>query len=303
MFQPKNYFHGVLYSLISLACLFPTVETCFGQEKQVSFSKETNISYRPDEIQQTADEYQKSQCRLDLYWPENTTGYTTVIWFHGGGLTGGQRHIPEAMRKTRHWREGKLALAIVSYRLSPQVPYPVFIEDAAAAVAWILQNIQNYGGDPEAVFVSGGSAGGYLTAMVGMDPRWLKPYNIQRTELAGLIPVSGQMTTHFHVKKLLNIPGDQYQPVIDENAPLAHLSANEIPPLLLILGDRQKEWKARVEENELMAASLRAMGHPLIYFSENPGWGHEISSMSADLPQETVDLIDTFIDQACALKK
>ncbi len=57
----------------------------------------------------------------------------------------------------------------VGYRLSPKVQHPVYIEDAAAAVAWTFRNIASYGGDPDKIFVTGISAGGYLTAMVGLD--------------------------------------------------------------------------------------------------------------------------------------
>jgi acetyl esterase/lipase len=53
------------------------------------------------------------------------------------------------------------------------------IADAAASVAWTLANIGNYGGDPKKIFVTGISAGGYLTAMVGMDARWLVPHGFK----------------------------------------------------------------------------------------------------------------------------
>ena len=137
--------------------------------------------------------------------------------------------------------------------------------------------------------------------MIGTYPKWLNAFGASRGQLAGLIPVSGQMTTHFHVKELLNYPGDQYQPYIDENAPLGGISA-DFPPILFVLGDRKIEWKCRVEENELMAASLRALGAPLVEFSENEGFTHGISGMGDDIKPELLDRIDSFMIRALELK-
>ena len=72
---------------------------------------------------------------------------------------------------------------------------------------------------------------------------------------------------------------------------------------MLSLGDRKIEWKCRVEENELMAASLRALGAPLVEFSENAGFTHGISGMGDDIKPELLAEIDAFLDKALALKK
>ena len=287
-----------------------SLKTCvFAQESEksadnraaVEFAEAKGVSYYSSEILKDADDYQKSQCRVDILYPKKP-GFATVVWFHGGGLTGGGKYVPSAFKRLKSFQEGRLAIVAVGYRLSPKVPFPVFIEDAAAATAWTLRNIGEYGGDPSAVFVSGGSAGGYLTAMIGAYPKWLNACGADRSELAGLLPVSGQMTTHFHVKELLKYPGDQYNPVIDANAPLGGLS-KDFPPTMLILGDRKIEWKCRVEENELMAASLKALGAPLVEFSENAGFTHGISGMGDDIKPELLAAIDAFLEKALALKK
>ncbi len=208
----------------------------------------------------------ETRCVVDLKLPEGKEGFATLVWFHGGGLTGGKREFP------KFGGEG-VALVSAGYRLSPQVACPVFIEDAAAAVAWTLQHIAEYGGDPKKVFVGGHSAGGYLTLMLGMDPRWLKPHGLAPASLAGLLPVSAQVTTHFHVKELRGFKGDSLVPVIDEFAPL-HFVSKDLPPICLITGDRKIEFKCRVEENELMFATLRNLGHPDVEFHELPDLDH-----------------------------
>ncbi len=269
---------------------------------QVVYENVRDVSYYPDSVLENADDYLKAQCRLDIVYPNNPEKtFATIVWFHGGGLTGGQKYVPSAFRRLKAFREGRLAIVAVGYRLSPKVPFPVFIEDAAASVAWVLRHIAEVGGDPKSVFVSGGSAGGYLTAMIGTYPKWLEANGADPHELAGLIPVSGQMTTHFHVKELLNYAGSQYNPVIDENAPLGGLS-EDYPPILFVTGDRKIEWKCRVEENELMSASLKSLGAPLVEFSENEGFTHGISGMGDDIKSELLDTIDSFIVKALELK-
>jgi len=226
----------------------------------------TNVAYYATSELNRADEYQKTQCRLDLRYPTNRPGFATVVWFHGGGLTGGKRHFIELKRP-------EVAIAAVGYRLSPKVEHPGYLEDAAAATAWVIKNIAQYGGDSNKVFVAGHSAGGYLSAMIGMDPRWLAARGVSNLQLAGLIPVSGQVTTHFLVKKLRGDTGPEYRPIIDELAPLYH-SASNLPPICLILGDRNIEYKNRVEENALLAVSLKNLGHPHVEFYEMGGLNH-----------------------------
>ncbi|MES2660304.1 MAG: alpha/beta hydrolase [Verrucomicrobiota bacterium] len=215
------------------------------------------ISYYPAE---TKIEDPEKRCVVDLKIPAGQQGYATLVWFHGGGLTGGNRDFPQF--------EGKdVGLISAGYRLSPQVKCPLFIEDAAAAVAWTVKHIAEYGGDPKKVFVGGHSAGGYLALMVGMDPQWLKPHDLTPISLAGLIPVSAQVTTHFHVKELRRIPGPSLLPVIDDFAPL-HFSSKDLPPICLITGDRRIEFKSRVEENELFSITLKNLEHPDVEFHE-----------------------------------
>ncbi len=83
------------------------------------------------------------------------------MWFHGGSLTGGSRYFPNL-------KDQGIALVGVSYRLASKVQPPAYIEDSAAAVAWVLKNIERYGGDPKKVFVAGHSAGA-LSRFDGRD--------------------------------------------------------------------------------------------------------------------------------------
>ena len=127
------------------------------------------------------------RCRLDLTLPVGRIGFSTVVWFHGGGLTGGEKHTPMALTMDA---EHPSAVVACGYRLAGTdgATGAVCLDDAACAVAWVLKNIAAYGGDPAKVFVSGHSAGAWLTAMVGMAPHLLQRYGCQYTQLKGLMP-------------------------------------------------------------------------------------------------------------------
>lgn len=116
--------------------------------QNVEYAIEKDVFYLP-EAEGTAADYAKQQCRLDLYYPKGAKGYPTVVFYHGGGLTAGKRSLPGELQK-RGWE-----VVGVGYRLSPQVQHPVYIEDAAAALAWTFKQIEAYGGDPAKIFVTG----------------------------------------------------------------------------------------------------------------------------------------------------
>jgi acetyl esterase/lipase len=188
-----------------------------------------------------------------------------VVWFHGGGLTGGSRSVPEALK-------GKgIAVIAAGYRLSPQVTAPAYIEDAAAAVAWTFRHIEEYGGATNRVFVSGHSAGGYLASMIGLDKRWLAAHGMDADRIAGLVPFSGQGITHFTIRKERGL-GDK-QPIIDDLAPLYHVR-KDAPPLLLITGDREKELLGRYEENAYLWRMMKESGHTQTILHELQGFDH-----------------------------
>ena len=223
-----------------------------------------NISYRTAKEAEN-DEYIAERCKLDIYYPAEIKDFTTVVWFHGGGLTGGNKHISEKLKN-----QG-IAVVAVNYRLNPKVNCPAYIEDAAAAVAWTFNHIKEFDGNPAKIVVSGHSAGGYLTSMVGLDKKWLAKYDIDANDIAMLIPFSGHCITHMTVRKERGIP--DIQPVVDEFAPLYHVRANA-PPLILITGDREREMLGRYEENAYMMRMMKVAGHQKTKLYELDSFDH-----------------------------
>jgi acetyl esterase/lipase len=246
---------------LSFLLLFSFVVDAQTKAVTITYNTDSNISYRTGNL----DDYQKERCKLDIYYPENADSFTTVVWFHGGGLTGGEKSIPERLKNH------KLAVVAVNYRLGPKVKCPAYIDDAAAAVAWTFKNIGKYGGDPKKIVVSGHSAGGYLSCMIGLDKKYLAAYGIDANAIEKLVPFSGQMITHFLVRKERGI--SDKQPVVDEFAPQFHVRA-DAPPLYLMTGDRELEMLGRYEENAYMARMMKIAGHQQTYLYEFDGFDH-----------------------------
>jgi len=223
-----------------------------------------DIQYQSD----SNDPYLVERSKLDIYYPKNIEKFPTVIFFHGGGLRAGNKNIPQFLK------EKNIAVVTPNYRLSPKVKAPKYIEDAAASVAWVFNNIEKYGGDKNLIFVSGNSAGGYLTSLIGLDKKYLAKYNIDANDIAGLIPVTGHAITHFTVRDEMGI--DALKPVIDDFAPLYHVRP-DAPPILLLTGNRELELLGRYEENAYLMRMLKLSGHKEVEHLEFDGYGHGIS--------------------------
>lgn len=197
-----------------------------------------------------ADEDKFNSCKLDLYLPANAAhSYPLLVWFHGGGLQEGSRQDDAGI--ARRFAESGVAFATADYRLSPKVKYPVYIEDAAKAVAWAVTEGVKRGATPGAIFVGGHSAGGYLAAMLAMDEKYLKAAGVAPESIAGYLPVSGQLITHSTVRHERGL--SRATILADEASPLYHVR-RDARPMLLLVGD--KDVAGRLEETQLFTTAM-----------------------------------------------
>jgi acetyl esterase/lipase len=258
-YPPSHLIHHIiffLFFLIPYEDLSAQSPDNYGLEKDIMYWSAPDV---------TLTEYMKERCLLDIYFPEDTPGFATIVWFHGGGLKAGNKFIPDRLKN-----QG-IAVVAVNYRFSPEVSCPEYIQDAAAAVAWVFNNIEIYGGDPDLIIVSGHSAGGYLTSMVGLDKSYLRDHGIDANRIASLVPFSGHTITHMTVREERGIADTQ--PVIDKYAPLYHVR-DDAPPLVLITGDRELEMLGRYEENAYMMRMMKVAGHKETTLYELDGFNH-----------------------------
>jgi acetyl esterase/lipase len=125
--------------------------------------------------------------RLDVYAPKRAEGVLPVIvFFYGGSWNSGEKE-GYAFAGRALAAQGFL-VAIPDYRLVPEVRFPSFVEDGAAAVRWVRANAGRFGGDPNRIVLAGHSAGAYDAAMLSLDPRWL---GADRAAVKGFAGIAG----------------------------------------------------------------------------------------------------------------
>ena len=221
----------------------------------------SDVSYKSGD---SLTDYEKERCKLDIYLPKDAKSFATLVWFHGGGLKNGNKGgTADDGAKTpqiaRSLAAAGIAVVTPNYRLSPKVTYPAYIQDAAAAVSWTKAHIAEHGGDPKRVFVGGHSAGGYLALMLGMDEHYLADAGVKMSEIAGFVPVSGQVMTHYTVREERGI--GKYEVTADDAAPV-RFARKVTQPFLVLYGDH--DMPARAEENAFFVALMVAAGNKVI---------------------------------------
>jgi acetyl esterase/lipase len=127
----------------------------------------------------------RARQKLDLYVPAEATGpRPVVVFFYGGNWQEGSKDDYLFMGEALAGRG--FVVVIADYRLYPDVSYPSFVADSAAATRWTLAHVADYGGDPTRVSLMGHSAGAYNALMLALDPAWLGDDRARIKSVVGL---------------------------------------------------------------------------------------------------------------------
>lgn len=116
-----------------------------------------------------------------------------LVYIYGGAWVIGDKRQQGIPMMHELARRGWVCVAI-NYRLSPRATWPDQIVDCKRAVAWIRQHIAEYGGDPDFIAVSGGSAGGHLSSLVALTPKereWQPGFEDADTSVDACVPFYG----------------------------------------------------------------------------------------------------------------
>lgn len=169
--------------------------------------------------------------RLDVYLPiGELADAPVVVFFYGGSWRGGNRadyaFVGEALASRG------IITVIPDYRVYPEVTYPAFLQDSAAAMAWTRAKQENWQAEPQSLFVMGHSAGAYNAAMIALDERWLGEHDLDPHMLAGWIGLSGPY-------EFLPIINPDVKPIFhhpntpEQSQPFYHAGGHSPPALLM----------------------------------------------------------------------
>ena len=181
------------------------------------------------------------------------------MWIHGGGWSIGDRS--DATTLALRFAERGIGVAAISHRLSSAawltpgvsqsgVVHPVHVQDCARAFAWLRQHIQEYGGDPNHLFVGGHSSGAHLATLLATNPRYLAEQNVSLKSIKGAISIEGMYDVGRYRKVLIELAerkmaeahiqaafGTQEENWRDAS-PTNYLSGNTVP-ILVITGEEE----------------------------------------------------------------
>jgi acetyl esterase/lipase len=195
--------------------------------------------------------------RLDVYAPESACGAPVVVFFYGGSWETGSRDMYRFLGRALA-RRGVIAV-IPDYRLYPEVRFPSFMEDAAAAVAWSRANAQRFGGDPAHLFLMGHSAGAQIATLLALDPTYLRQVGLEASSLAGVIGISGPydfLPLTDPTLKIIFGPEETWP----RSQPINFVTSSA-PPMLLATGTADETVYPRNTKH--LAARLREVGVPV----------------------------------------
>ena len=185
---------------------------------------------------------------MDYYAQKGGGVHPIVIIIHGGGYHGGDSKSGSEAYVADFLAPSGYAVFSINYRLAPKYPYPYMVLDTERAVRFIRHNAKKWNGDPKRIALVGGSAGGFLSNMVGLqnlngNAKAADPVDRESARAQAVVSLFAQSSFEFvplnaDVHRLLDplIAEKGYKEAIREASPITYVSKND-PPFLEILGD------------------------------------------------------------------
>ena len=241
---------------------------------------------------------------LDVYAPTEGKGHPVVFWIHGGGWEAGNKTDVQA--KPQAFVNRGFVFVSTGYRLLPEVRIGQMAGDVAKALRWVHDHAQEYGGDPDRIFVMGHSAGAQLAALVCTDHRYLKAEGLSPSILKGCVPVDGDtydvpMQIATVAERTAAIYRQKFGAAESQKelSPVTHVArGKDIPPFLILHVADHPETKG---QSQRLAKALKEAGVSARAF---PAAGKNHGSINSDLGtpgDEPTNVVFEFLDGA--LKK
>jgi arylformamidase len=227
---------------------------------------------------------------LNLFLPPEGTNWPVLIFVHGGGWDAGDKDLVYGGADVygnigRFFASRGIATSVINYRLQPEVNWREQVSDVATALAWIHRHVSGYGGNPEAVFLMGHSAGAQLISHVALNPT---------NKVCGVIAVSGAgfdlmdaetyaLGQNFAFYEQHFRPGSTSQNWQREASPVTYAHPGAPPFLILYAQGEDNSMKRQSRRLSEVLSSQAIQNHLL----QVPGQSHARMVLTLSRPDKT----------------
>jgi acetyl esterase/lipase len=248
---------------------------------------------------------------LDVYRPvdREVAGAPVLLQVHGGGWTMGSKNDQGIPLMHRMAERGWVCVAI-NYRLAPRDPFPAQIIDVKRAIAWIKEHIEDYGGDPSYVAITGGSAGGHLTALAALtpnDPAYQPGFEGADTRVQAAVPFYGVydfagatglrnallMRDRYLAPTIVQRRWDEDPEVFEDASPILRIT-EDAPDFFVLHGAHDS--LVAVEQARLFVAALRETSKSSVAYAEFPGTQHAFDVFPSIRSEHVVRAVERYLE-------
>jgi acetyl esterase/lipase len=230
-----------------------------------------------------------------------------LVQVHGGAWVIGNKE-QQAMPLMAHLADRGWVCVSVNYRLSPRATWPDHIVDVKRALAWVKEHIGAYGGDPDFVAITGGSAGGHLSSLAALsanEPEFQPGFEDVDTSVVAAVPIygvydwtnrdgTGRADMEPMLEKLvLKVGRDEAPEVWEKASPMSWVGPHA-PPMFVVHGEN--DTLVPVEQARAFVAMLRAESKNPVAYAELPGAQHAFEVFDSPRTLHAVGAIHRFLE-------
>jgi acetyl esterase/lipase len=263
------------------------------------FAHRADIQYGPARRANLLDIWSRDDLPSDASAP-------VLIQIPGGGWTIGNKQA-QAYPLMSHLAERGWVCVAINYRLSPKNRWPAHIVDVKRAIAWVRANIASYGGDPDFIALTGGSAGGHLCSLAALTPgerEWQPDFEDADTSVAACVPFYGaydvtdregvgHRSMGKHLERLVIGAKRANDPdAFDRASPMSRINA-DAPPFLISHGTNDS--LIPVEEGRLFARLLREVSKAPVVYAELPRAQHAFDIFGTPRANQAAEAVARFL--------
>jgi acetyl esterase/lipase len=247
---------------------------------------------------------------LDVYVPAETPpqGAPVLLQVHGGGWTIGNKD-QQGIPLMQHLAAKGWVCVAINYRLSPRDAFPAHVIDVKKAIAWIKEHIESYGGDPDYLAITGGSAGGHLCALAALTPgkkEWQPGFEDVDTSVQVAVPHYGVydfagstglrsaelMRDRFLAPRVLQKRWTEDPEAFEEASPILQVT-EDAPDFFVLHG--QRDTLVDVGQARLFVEQLRRTSKRTVVYAELPGAQHAFDVFPSIRSSHIVRAIDRYL--------